>query len=268
MVPPTYQVSFYDRHLFHPQHEFSHSFAHLSKHALRKFYGLPVDPDAIIFCNFNKVDKIDQISLHAWLGVLQRLPSAFLWLLEPTKVTKEPSINDKNQQISLVKENLIAVATTFGIASGRIIFASRVEKSLHIARHAAADLFLDTFTYGAHSTATDALFGGIPVLTVQGGTFGSRVGASLYASICTELFFCNILVTRGTKQFQDSAVRIGGSKQTTSALKVLLSQAIRKGLGLFLFSRGVDNFLRAMQALKDARLLFGGRKNIITPFFR
>ena len=69
-----------------------------------------------------------------------------------------------------------------GVPPSRLLFADRANKTTHISRHAAADLFLDSLVYGAHSTATDALRGGLPVLTIAGDSFPNRVAASLYAS--------------------------------------------------------------------------------------
>ena len=94
---------------------------------------------------------------------MKRVPNSILWLLEPTINRK--SLKDKNEtrtfstQGETVRENLFQIAIAQGVSLKRIVFAPRISKSLHIERHFAADLFLDTFQYSAHSTATDSLRG-------------------------------------------------------------------------------------------------------------
>jgi protein O-GlcNAc transferase len=128
--------------------------------------GLP--PSGMVFCGFNNSYKITREAFQIWLSLLRDVPDSVLWLR---------SMNSDAAQ------NLRAAATAMGICSDRLIFAAHVEQIDHyLARLGLADLFLDTFPYNAHTTAADALCAGVPVLTCQGDSFASRVGASLLTS--------------------------------------------------------------------------------------
>lgn len=117
-----------------------------------------------VFCCFNDSFKITPDVFDIWMNLLRRIRGSTLWLLEPS---------------ASAMRNLRAEARKRGIAEDRLVFAPRAPLQDHIARHAAADLFLDTFHYNAHTTASDALWAGLPVLTKCGDTFPSRVAASL-----------------------------------------------------------------------------------------
>jgi len=107
------------------------------------------------------------------MRLLHRLPGSLLWLLE---TNAEATGNLRNE------------ARRHGVAPHRLVFAPRVSLAQHLARHAVADLFLDTFPCNAHTTANDALFAGLPLLTCAGETFASRVsGSQLIAAGLPEL---------------------------------------------------------------------------------
>ena len=124
--------------------------------------GLP--EDAFVFCCFNNNYKITREVFGLWMQLLQDKPDSVLWLLAD---------NDA------AARNLKQAAQNTGIDPNRIIFAPRIGLPQHLARHARADLFIDTWPCNAHTTASDALWAGLPVLTCMGQTFASRVGASL-----------------------------------------------------------------------------------------
>ena len=107
-------------------------------------------------------------TFDAWMRILNRVPGSVLWLIED---------NDE------VKSNLQREAAARGIDGERLIFSGRVPPADHLARHRCADLFLDTLPYNAHTTASDALWVGLPVLTCIGNTFPGRVAASLLGNI-------------------------------------------------------------------------------------
>ena len=164
----------------------------------RTDHGLPADPTVVVFCNFNKNTKLDPESFAAWMAVLRRVPRSVLWLLKPSK----------RRMLIELRASLSSAAAAHGVDASRLLYAARVPKRAHLARHRHATLFLDTFVYGAHSTATDALRGGLPVLTcadcVDGG-FASRVGKSLMRSLNGEL---SLLVVAQRRAFVDTAVRL------------------------------------------------------------
>ena len=124
--------------------------------------GLP--ETGFVFCCFNNSYKITPDLFDVWMRLLSSVPGSVLWLL---------------QDNALGAANLRAEAAARGVAPERLIFASRMEPAEHLARQRLADLFLDTLYCNAHTTASDALWVGLPVLTCPGETFASRVAASL-----------------------------------------------------------------------------------------
>lgn len=124
--------------------------------------GLP--EDGFVFCCFNNNYKITPDVFALWMRLLTRLPGSVLWLLAAPPEAMQA---------------LRGEAVGHGIAAERLVFAERVPLADHLARHARADLFLDTFHYNAHTTASDALWAGLPVLTRLGRAFPGRVAASL-----------------------------------------------------------------------------------------
>jgi predicted O-linked N-acetylglucosamine transferase (SPINDLY family) len=132
----------------------------------REAVGLPAE--GFVFCCFNNNYKIVPAVFDAWMRILQRVPGSVLWLLEDN---------------ALAAANLRREAVARGVDPQRLVFAPRAPLPEHLARHRLADLFLDTAPYNAHTTASDALWGGLPLLTCMGRSFASRVGASLLRAV-------------------------------------------------------------------------------------
>ena len=128
--------------------------------------GLP--NEGFIFCCFNNSYKITPIIFDVWMRILKDVKGSVLWLFE-------------DNEFSAL--NLQSEAKSRGVIEDRIIFAKRINHPEHLARLKVADLFLDTFPYNAHTTASDALWVGLPVLTCYGESFASRVAASLLSAI-------------------------------------------------------------------------------------
>jgi predicted O-linked N-acetylglucosamine transferase (SPINDLY family) len=128
--------------------------------------GLP--PEGFVFCNFNHANKFTPDSFSRWMRILAQVPQSLLWLLAP-----DP----------LAVENLRREAAARGVAAERLIFAPHLPFEQHLARLRLADLFLDGLPYGAHTTASDALWAGVPLVTLMGHTFAGRVAASLLTAL-------------------------------------------------------------------------------------
>jgi predicted O-linked N-acetylglucosamine transferase (SPINDLY family) len=124
--------------------------------------GLP--EGAFVLCAFNHTYKIGPEAFDAWCAVLRAAPNAVLWLKET------------NRQLH---ENVLAEAAARGVEPARIVFAPTVRYEDHFSRLALADVFVDTWPYNAHTTAADALWAGVPVVTLYGNSYASRVAASL-----------------------------------------------------------------------------------------
>ena len=132
----------------------------------RHDFGLP--EDKFIFCCFNQHQKISPKIFDIWMNILKKNENSLLWLLEDNIFSKR---------------NLITEAENRKIDKNRIVFSNRVVLEDHLERIKLADLFLDTFPYTAHTTCSDAIRSGLPVLTLVGETFASRVAASLLKTI-------------------------------------------------------------------------------------
>ena len=142
----------------------------------RAAVGLP--QDAFVLCAFNHTYKIGPEAFDAWCAVLRAVPNAVLWLKET------------NGQLH---ENVLREAAARGVDGARIVFAPNVAYEDHFSRLALADVFVDTWPYNAHTTAADALWAGVPVVTLHGNAYASRVAASLlHAAGIGELAFADV----------------------------------------------------------------------------
>lgn len=162
--------------------------------------GLP--DDATVFCCFNGAQKITSFTFDRWLEILQRVEGSVLWLLW--------------SDLS-IQQRLADRAEARGVARERLIFAPKMANPLHLARYPLADLFLDTVPYGAHTTASDALWMGVPVLTLSGRSFASRVCGSLVRAAGLP-----DLVTETPEDFVERAVSLGNDRAAIGELKARL----------------------------------------------
>jgi predicted O-linked N-acetylglucosamine transferase (SPINDLY family) len=121
-----------------------------------------------VFCCFNNSYKILPELFARWMRILRQVDGSVLWLLRDN---------------AEAEANLRVEAGRRGVDAGRLVFADRIAPALHLARHRCADLFLDTLPCNAHTTASDALWAGLPVLTILGDTFAGRVAASLLRAV-------------------------------------------------------------------------------------
>ena len=167
----------------------------------RNTFNLP--QNSFIYCCFNNSYKILPATFASWMRILNSVNNSVLWLLQD-------NLSAKN--------NLLKEADKFEIDPCRIIFAERMSPSDHLARHRLADLFLDTLPYNAHTTASDALWAGLPVLTSIGESFPGRVAASLLYSIGLPE-----LVTNSCEKYEALAIELGQKPHLLKTLKIKLA---------------------------------------------
>jgi predicted O-linked N-acetylglucosamine transferase (SPINDLY family) len=148
--------------------------------------GLP--ETGFVFCCFNQIQKLEPVMFEVWMRILRRVAGSVLWLYSESEEARG---------------RLRATANARGIAGERLIFADRLPKTRHLERHRLADLFLDTRLYNAHTTASDALWAGVPVLTCPGETFPARVAASLLQAVGLPE-----LITDTLEEYEERAVRL------------------------------------------------------------
>lgn len=158
-----------------------------------------------VYCCFNNLSKIDPQTFSVWMRILKQVPESVLWLLA----------GRSNGVKQLCRE-----AEAYGVNPERLVFASRLPKNEHLERHRLADLFLDTFVYNAHTTASDALWAGLPVLTLQGSAFQSRVCTSLL----TTLGLRELIAVRDVHEYEEKALALAGSPDRLQALRTRLNK--------------------------------------------
>ncbi len=163
---------------------------------LRADLGLP--EDAFVYCSFNNSYKFTPETFAVWMRILSRVTGSVLWLLGDNE---------------LMKTNLRAAAAAQGVDPARLVFAPMVELDAHVARLGRADLFLDSLPCNAHTTASDALWAGLPVLTCPGHTFAGRVAASLLTSVDMPE-----LIVQDMAAYEDMAVALGHDRARCAQL--------------------------------------------------
>jgi predicted O-linked N-acetylglucosamine transferase (SPINDLY family) len=172
-----------------------------------KQFGLP--ENSIVFCCFNSNHKITPQIFDAWMTILRNVNHSILWL----------HVSDET-----AKNNLLTEAIKRNIEAGRIIFAQTVDVEEHLPRLRLADIFLDTYPYNAHTTASDALRMGLPIITLRGHSFVSRVAASLLSSIGMDQ-----LIASSLEDYISMAIHLASDKNKLSELKNEINRAVTEG---------------------------------------
>ncbi len=187
----------------------------------RQSCGLP--ETGFVFCSFNNNYKLTPEMFDVWMSILRRVPGSVLWLLADNP---------------WAEDNLRLEAQARGIDASRLVFAGRVSPENYLARYLIADLFLDSFPFNAGTTANDALFMGLPVLTCSGRSFASRMaGALLTAAGCPSL------ITSDFRSYEEKAVELASTPQETDRIHLHLC-AQRESGALFDTFRFVKNLER------------------------
>ena len=174
------------------------------KDNLKSDYGLP--NESIVLSCFNQSFKIDKIIFESWMNILKKLSSAYLWILEDNEVAKE---------------NLTECAKLYGISSDRLIFAPRIDRDRHLERLTLVDVALDTRIYNGHTTTTDALQSSVPVVTIMGKHFASRVSSSLLSSVGLEE-----LIAHNTQEYEEKIIKLCSGKIYLKKIKEKLSDSV------------------------------------------
>ncbi len=188
--------------------------------------GLP--PNGFVFCCFNNAAKITPAVFDIWMRLLAQVPGSVLWLFSESQTAEA---------------NLRKEAQTRGIDPGRLVFAAPAARDEHLARHRLADLFLDTLPYCAHTTASDALWAGLPLLTCKGTTFAGRVAASLLSAAGLPE-----LITTNPADYEATALRLARDPAALAELRRRLEDG-RDSCALF----DTPRFARHMESAYETR---------------
>merc|ERR1739848_905961 len=163
----------------------------------RKQYGLP--EDAIVYCNFNQLYKIDPPTLKMWVNILNAVPNAVLWLL------RFPQVGETN---------ILVAAQQMGCRNGAIVFSNVAAKEEHVRRGQLADVCLDTPLCNGHTTGMDVLWAGTPMVTLAGETLASRVASSQLHTLGL-----GELVAKTREDYENIAVRLGNDGEFRRAIR-------------------------------------------------
>jgi predicted O-linked N-acetylglucosamine transferase (SPINDLY family) len=187
--------------------------------------------DAFVFCCFNASHKFTRFSFDRWMQIVKATENSVLWLLDYSPETNQ---------------RLREQAEARGVAGSRLVFAPKLPNARHLARYPLADLFLDSVPYGAHTTASDALWMSVPVLTWSGRCFASRVCGSLLRSAGLPDLVCET-----PDAFVERAIHLAGAGR--GELEVIRQRLIANRDACTLFdvaklSRALENLYRQMRA--------------------
>ncbi len=189
--------------------------------------GLPAT--GVVFANFNQSFKIQPAMFAAWMRIVQRIPGSVLWLLESNP---------------WARENLRTSARAAGVDPARLVFAPPLPNAQHLARYRHVDLVLDTFPYTSHSSGSDALWMGCPLVTLVGDTFASRVAGSLVTHAGVPE-----LATKSLEAFETLAVRLA---ENDSARQQMQARLVSGRATSTLFD--TPRFVRGLEAAYEAIL--------------
>ena len=190
-MTPDVDAPFYTEKFIHMPHCYQVNSIQLvsNRKRTKKDFGLP--EEGFIFCSFNTNYKFDRIMFHVWMQILEKTPGSVLWLLS---------------QNSAAETNLKAQAESCGVDSDRIIFTEKLPKPVHLSRLELADLALDTRIVNGAASTSDVLRMGLPIITLKGTHFASRMSASILTAIGLPE-----LITHDLEEYKKLAVHLANS---------------------------------------------------------
>ena len=163
----------------------------------KKDHGLP-ESSLVLSC-FNQSFKIDKLMFNCWIDILNKVNDAYLWLLEDNEISKN---------------NIYSYVEKHGIESNRIIFAPRVNRQDHLDRLKLSDITLDTRIYNGHTTTTDSIQCAVPVVTLMGNHFASRVSASILQAVGL-----NELITKNISDYESLVIKLATKSNYLDKIK-------------------------------------------------
>jgi predicted O-linked N-acetylglucosamine transferase (SPINDLY family) len=222
-IIPTHNQKFYSEKIIYLPHcyQVNDSKKVISSTKFRKKdIGLP--DNKFIYCSFNNTYKITPIIFDAWMQILKTVENSVLWLFEENETAAK---------------NLRIEATKKGVDMNRLIFAQRLPLEDHLSRYQLADLFIDTFPCNGHTTTSDALWAGIPVVTLAGESFSSRVAASLLNTIGAPE-----LITYSIDDYIKLAIELASSREKFFSIKdkIAVNRSTSPLFNIKLFTKNIE----------------------------
>jgi len=192
----------------------------------RSDFGLPEDPSVIVFCCFNRQEKIEPPIFDAWIRILKKVPKSVFWLYSNSQLA------EKNLRKYFVKS---------GLKSNRLIFAERISLEKHLARIRLSDIALDTHIYSGGATTANILWAGVPVITIYGKHYLSRMSSSIINSLGL-----SELITKNIKEYEALAIELATSPAKLKSIRKALA-ANKKTYPLFnskLFTKDLETIYK------------------------
>lgn len=225
VVPPEEQKYFSEKLLYLPHcYQVNSPYTISTRRFSRADWGLP--EKGFVFGSFNQQYKIEPVIWEVWMSILRRVPGSVLWLWS---------------QQEECSNNLETEAKKRGIDPKRIIFAPMAPKEIHLKRLQLTDLALDTLIYGGHTTTSDYLWAGVPVITKKGSHFAGRVASSILTEVGLDK-----LITKNLREYEDLAVRLASSPENIKNIKSKISHQKLK-TNLF----NTKKFVRSLEELYE-----------------
>lgn len=209
VTPPEHQKFYTEKFLYMPNcYQANDDLLEISpEETTRAEHGLP--ETGFVFCSFNQTYKIEPVLFKTWMNILKRVPGSVLWLFKGSIF-----IND-----NLAKENLLKHAAEAGVDPTRLIFVNGIINDKHLKRAGLADLALDTRIYNGGTVTSQTLWAGVPVLTLAGGHFASRMAASIVSAVGMPE-----MITKTPEEYEELAVKIATTPGKAAKLKKKLAR--------------------------------------------
>ena len=201
IIPPGSQGDYSEKVIYLPSYQVNSKREISERQFTRQELGLP--PQGFVFSCFNTLYKLQPATFETWMRILRRVPDSTLFIYG---------------EDADAKQNLLNATQRSAVASERVVFGKRIKRDEYLARFRTMDLFLDTWPYNAGTTASDALWAGLPVLTCTGRSFASRYGASLLNALDLPE-----LITENAQQFEDLAVELATDRERLEGIRQKLT---------------------------------------------
>ena len=226
IIPKTSKNFYYEKIIYMPN-LFLPTFTkyNINSSLDNNFFNLKNNKEKIVFCNFSSFSKINPILFKSWMKILNKVENSILWLLDAEKII------ENNIKKEVLKNN---------INPDRIIFSKRLDFNEHITKYKFCDLYLDTFPYNSHSTATGCLLSGTPLLTIEGEGFQSRVASSILKNLDL-----NELICSNYEEYEYKAIKIANSAMELKKIKEKLNQNLTLNYKIFDIKNYVKNLEKA-----------------------
>jgi len=205
IVMPEDHAQYYSENFAYMPHSYQindHNQPISNKDWKRADFGLP--EDSFVFCSFNQAYKIDPVMFDSWMKILRQVPEGVLWL---------------QWERETAERNLCQEAEARSVEPERLIFSEKISKAKHLARLKLADMALDTRIVNGAATTSDALWAGVPVITLQGGHFASRMSSSILTAIGLPE-----LVTHNSEEYEALAVRLAKNRGELQTIRDSLAK--------------------------------------------